>query len=145
MFQTKKRMVIALIAILLLVLGGCAAASTDSGSNAPASKDSLFSENFSGDGGFVSIDFKTLPAKGDIKLSYENKGPEKVNVTLQKKGWFGKWSDVQQTGSSDTFFSVDMGSTNDKTFDGASNKTYRIIIETPDGAGVSGYVKASQI
>lgn len=145
MFQTQKRMVIALSAILLLVLGGCAAASTDSGSKASESKDSLFSENFSGDGGFVSIDFKTLPAKGDIKLSYENKGPEKVNVTLQKKGWFGKWSDVQQTGSSDTFFSVDMGSTNDKTFDGASNKTYRIIIETPDGAGVSGYVKASQV
>lgn len=145
MYQKRRRIVAAVIVVFILGFEGLsfAFASTEN-RIIPMPQGGLFSESFSGDQNFVSCDF-AASSKHDIHIYFENRGDAEVHVTLQKRSFFGKWADVSQVDSSDTFFPVKPGDKIYKTYAGMERKTYRIKIDCPSEAGVSGYVHARQL
>lgn len=145
MYQARSRVVITLITVFTLVLGGISFAFAGTENRIiPMPRGGLFSESFSGDQNFVSNDFRTTE-KESVRVYFENRGDTPVNVRLQRLSFFGKRVDVSLVDSDDTFFTVKPGEKVYKNFEGGKNKDYRIEIDCPSGAGVSGYVTSRQV
>lgn len=91
------------------------------------------------DGHYVSTEFATPSGNSNnINVYFNNKGTYSVTVTLQKKGLFGSWSDVD-------YFTAAAGKNPYKEMPGASKTTYRIKVDSSGGAAIKGHLRANQL
>ncbi len=90
-------------------------------------------------GHYVSTEFATPSKKSNnINVYFDNKGASSVTVTLEKKGLFGSWSEVDS-------FTAEMGKKPYKEMLGASKSTYRIKVDSSSGAEIKGHLRAKQL
>lgn len=137
MFKAGSQFVISLLAILTLVLGGCAFAFADSGNDhPPVPNDIFYDETISVGVNFTTDEF-VAGNNHDINVYFQNSGAAKENVNLQKKGSLGKWSDLPS-------FSVSVGDEAYQAYDVTSGKTYRVVISSSTGDKISGYLRVKQ-
>lgn len=106
-------------------------------------EEALFDENVSGGPDYVTIGF-TASTDHDINVYFKNEGSEATTVTLQKKGFWGKWSDVAISGEKNTSFSVSAGNEDFQTYDGSSRTTYQVELVTPTGSDIYGRLRVNQ-
>lgn len=83
------------------------------------------------DGHYVSTEFATPSSNSN------NKGTSSVTVTLEKKGFFGGWSEVG------SFTAAGKDPYEEMT--GDSKTTYRIKVDSSSGARIKGHLRANQL